>query len=666
MPAKDRKILIRTRVVAGLMLLFAMAVVVKLFNIQIEGEAYREKADETTLREASIVPSMGNLYSDDGSLLATSVTRYDVRWDALTPSDKNFEKYVKPLSDSLSAMFKKSSSYYQNMLRKERSYKNRYLLIGRNLGYSDYTRLRKFPLLNMSPYKGGVIIETKTTREYPLGSIAHRSIGYERKDENGYITRVGLEGAFSKYLRGVEGRRLEQKIAKGQWKMVSGFNIIDPKDGHDVVSTININIQDIAHHALLTQLEQYKADHGCVVVMEVSTGEVKAISNLGRSKEGKYYERLNYAIGEAHEPGSVFKLMTLVTAMEERGIDTSYVVDTKQGKLTFYGKNVHDSNKKGYGKISIAKAFAVSSNTGFVQMTHDLFSKKPKQFTDRLETMGLAQPLGLPILGEGKPYIPNPKDKKNWSGISLEWMSFGYGLHLTPMQTLTFYNAIANNGVMVKPRLIKEVKEWNKTIEKFNVEVINHKICSEQTAQKAKVLLQNAVEKPYGTARKLYSPDFSMAGKTGTAQKDYKDKSKLGYISSFTGFFPADNPKYSCIVVIHNPDKNIGYYGNDVSGPVFKAIAQKIYTNSLLIDTIEEVDDASERTQNSYDDYYAKAQKYKTIMPNVVGMNAMDAVALLENMGMKVKLVGGGRVSTQSVASGTKLKKQETIILQLS
>lgn len=666
MEAKDKKILARTYLVAFCLLAFAVAIVTKLIRLQIEGDAYREKAEETTLREAVIVPNKGNLYSDDGSLLATSVTRYDIRFDALSPSNKNFEKYIKPLSDSLSAMFKKPTSYYQNMFRKERSYKNRYVLIARNLGYSEYIRIKKFPLLEMGSYRGGLIVEQKTTREYPLGSIAHRSIGYERKDENGYVTRVGLEGAFSKYLLGKEGRRLEQKIAKGQWKLASGFNIIDPKDGYDVVSTIDINIQDIAHHALLTQLEKHKADHGCVVVMEVNTGEIKAISNLGRSSDGNYYERLNYAVGEAHEPGSVFKLMTMVTALEERGVDTSYVVDTKKGKLTFYGKPVWDSNRKGYGKISLAKAFAVSSNTGIVQMAHELFSKNPKQFTDKLANMSLTEPLGLPIIGEGKPYFPNPKEKKGWSGIALEWMAFGYGLHLTPLQTLTFYNAIANDGVMVKPRLIKEVKEWNRTIEKFNAEVINHQICSQETAKKMKALLEDVIEKPYGTGHKLYSPDFSMAGKTGTAQKNYGDKSKLNYISSFAGFFPVDNPKYSCIVVIHEPDKQTGYYGADVSGPVFRSIAHKIYTNSLLIDTVEDVDEASKTTDDNYNDYYAKAQKYKTIMPSVVGMNAMDALALLENMGLKVRLVGDGKVTSQSIARGTKVNKKETVILQLS
>lgn len=659
---KDRGISGRTLFIALLFLAFAIAIGVKLINVFVNGDEYAQMAKENTIQEFIIEPNRGNLYSDDGSLLATSVTRYDIRFDAKTPSNKNFEKFINPLSDSLAKVLPESVSYYKNLLRKARKTNNRYLLLARDLGYSDYVRIKRFPLLNKGAYKGGLIVEQQTTREYPLGGIAHRSVGYVRKDENGNYTRVGLEGAFDKYLAGVEGRHLKQKIAKGQWKPINDSNEIDPKDGYDVVSTININIQDIAHHALLTQLEKYKADHGCAVVMEVNTGEVKAISNLGRNQNGKYYERLNYAVGETYEPGSLFKIPVLVTAMEESTIDTTYVVDTQGGKISFYGYDVRDSNGKGYGKISLAKAIEVSSNTAIVQAVHDLFHKNPKKFVNRLNKMNLNQPLGLPIIGEGKPKIPQPNTRE-WSGISLEWMAFGYGLEMTPLQVLTFYNAIANNGVMVKPRMIKEVKEWNKTIEKFDVEVTNEKICSEETVSKIKKILENVVKN--GTGKSLYSPNFSMAGKTGTAQKDYDDKSKLGYISSFAGFFPADNPKYSCIVVIHNPDKSIGYYGADVSGPVFKSIAQKIYTNSLLIDTIDDVEKSSSATQKDYDKYFDISNRYKTIMPNVVGMSAMDAISILENMGLRVTVLGRGKVMNQSLPSGQKIGNTRSVTLEL-
>lgn len=666
MEKNDKKITSRTYLVAIMMLLMIGVIAVKLIKIQIDGDEYRAKVDETTLREADIIPSQGNLYSDDGSLLATSVTRYDIRWDGIAPSRANFNKYVKPLSDSLSRMFGKPNSYYLNFFKKERSLKNRYMLVATNLGYSEYSRIKKFPLFNKGPYKGGIIVERNIKREYPLGGIAHRSIGYAHTDETGYTTRVGLEGAYASYLLGTKGRRVEQKIAQGQWKLASGFNIIEPKDGYDVVSTININIQDIAHHALLTQLKKYKAHHGCVIVMEVNTGEIKAISNLElNTRNDTYSERYNFAIGEAHEPGSVFKLMTVVAAMEARNIDTTYVVDIKEGKQQYYDKTFQDSQHRFTGNISLNKAFSVSSNVGMTELVHSLFSKSPSDFTTKLIQMNLNQPLGLPILGEGIPYIPTPRDKI-WSGVTLESMAIGYSVKITPLQSLAFYNAIANGGVMVKPRMIKEVKEWNKTVEKFNVEIVNGKICSKQTADRAKGLLANVVERSYGSGHRLHSPDFSMAGKTGTARKNYAsaDKSKLSYISSFAGFFPVDNPKYSCIVVIHEPDKSVGFYGADVSGPVFKSIAHKIYTNSLLMDTVENVDKISASTTTNYEDYYAKVAKYKTIMPDLSGMNVMDAVALLENMGLRVKFSGEGKVSAQSIAKGTKVPRNIVVVLQ--
>ena len=326
MSGTPKHILIRLYLVSGGMFLFAIAVMVKLVNIQtVDGDKYRELAMQRTEKMFTIEPNRGNLYSDDGSLLATSVSKYTIRFDAVTVSDADFEAGVGPLSRELGRMLGRPASQYENILRKARASKNRYALIARNLDYSQYMAVKEFPLFEKGPYKGGMIVEQKTVREHPLGKIAERSVGYERYDENGYATRVGLEGAFGRYLRGNEGKRLKQKIAKGQWKPIGLDNIIEPQDGYDVISTIDINIQDIAHHALLRQLEHYKAEHGTVIVMETRTGEIKAISNLGRTDEGTYYERLNYAIGESHEPGSTFKLMSLVAALEDGVVDTSTV-----------------------------------------------------------------------------------------------------------------------------------------------------------------------------------------------------------------------------------------------------------------------------------------------------------------------------------------------------
>ena len=668
MPVTEKNILTRLYIVAGFLFLFAIAVLVKLVSIQmVEGDKYRKLAMDRTEKMFTIAPKRGNLYSDDGSLLATSVSRYTIRFDAETVGKRDFEDNVKPLSEALAKLLGNSSSHYQQLLRKAKVNKNRYALIARNLDYSDYVAVKQFPLFNKGPYKGGLIIEQKIVREHPLGKIAERSVGYERVDEDGYYTRVGLEGAFGQYLRGVEGKRLKQKIAKGQWKPIGWDNIVEPKDGYDVVSTIDINIQDIAHHALLGQLEKYNAEHGCVIVMETKTGEVKAISNLGRTSEGKYYERLNYAIGESHEPGSTFKLMSMVVALEDKVIDTNTVIDTEKGTFKVYNRTVRDSKHGGYGKISAAKAFEVSSNTAFAKIINNNYKDNPEKFVNRLMNMNLHRELGLPINGEGTPVIRYPGDK-GWSGVSLAWMSHGYEVSLTPLQTLTFYNAIANDGEMLKPRLIKAVKEWDKTILKFEKEVINPSICSKETAHKVQQLLKDVVEKKHGTGHGLYSPNFSMAGKTGTTQKNYvsKDPEVMKYISTFAGYFPADDPKYSCIVVIHEPDKSVGYYGADVSGPVFKSVAQKIYASSPLVDEVDVNDAETKNLEEDYQRYFAASNKKYNEVPNVEGMSGMDAVSILENLGIQVEVKGNGKVKKQSIAKGTDLKKVNKIILVLS
>ena len=655
--------------ISGCMFVFALMVVYNLTKIQfVNGDSYRALAEKRTLKDVVIPANRGNVYSLNGNLLATSVPKYDIRIDLVTSTTQNFEMFLGGLCDSLSNFNKSSKSELQKQLRKARENKNRYFLLASNLDYSDYLRFRSFPLLKLGSFRGGLIVEQKTKRDYPLGGIAQRSIGYERMDTQGYITRVGIDGAFGeKYLRGVNGKRLKQSIGKGQWKPIDDFNQTEPKDGYDVYTTIDVNIQDIAHHALLEQLEIYKADHGSVVVMETKTGEIRAISNLGRNLEGNYYERLNYAIGESHEPGSTFKLMALAVALEDQKIDTTSIVDTKDGVLSFYGNKVRDSKKGGYGKISVAEAFEVSSNTGVVSAVYEAYKKNPSLFVDGLYRMNLRDSLGLALVGEGKSIIPDPRIKNNrWSGIALQWMAYGYGVSFTPLQTLTFYNAIANDGKMVKPRFLKEVKAIDQSIEVFETEVINAQICKPATIKKLQALLKNVVEKPHGTAHGLYSENFSMAGKTGTCQKNYSSKDQLNYISTFSGYFPADSPKYSCIVVIHEPDKNVGYYGADVSGPVFKKIAQKIYTDAPSMDFIDNINQTSEAVQNQFQAYFKLAQAATNIMPDLKGMPAMDAIAILENMGLKVTTIGDGIVEKQSLVSGQKVKPNTNIVLELS
>lgn len=667
MAVEDKYISYRIYLVAFAIFLMAMAIAVKLTNIQwVEGDYYRKLAKERTVKNFVIPANKGNIYSADGSLLATSIPNYEIRFDAVAPKSEAFDKNIEALSDSLAVVLGKPTNFFENELRKARANKNRYFLVARNLSYTEYMKIKSFPLFNLGAYKGGIIIEQETVRENPIGKIAERTIGYERVNPDGTPDGKGIEWAYRNYLNGKDGRILKQKIAKGQWKPIRDVNEIDPQDGYDVISTIDVFIQDIAHHALLKQLEDYQADHGCVVVMETQTGQVKAISNLGRDKDGSYYETTNYAYTESHEPGSTFKLVDLMAILEDKVADTSTVYDSKGGEIRYSGKVVRDSHKGGYGKISLARGFEMSSNTVMVQAVYNSYKNNPSKFVNHVNSYGLNKKLGMEFKGEGKPFIPQPTDK-NWSNISLPWMAFGYGVSVTPLQTLTFYNAVANNGVMVKPQMVSEIKKWNTTIKKFDTQVINPKVCSQETIHKLKAVLENVVKK--GTASKLYSKDFSMAGKTGTAAVNYGKDGGVGkyYASSFAGYFPADHPKYSCIVVVHKPSTvNNNYYGADVAGPVFKRIAQKIFTDAPSTNEIKNLNRKIPKQENNYDSYFAKSQKKQNSIPNVKGMPGMDAIALLENLGMKVKAVGIGKVKKQSLQAGQNLVKNTTILLELS
>ncbi|MEZ4839471.1 penicillin-binding protein [Flavobacterium sp.] len=664
MEVTDKHISYRIYLVAVLVFLMAIGITVKLTNIQwVEGDYYRKLAKERSVKNFVIPANKGNIYSSDGSLLATSIPNYKIRFDAMAPKIEDFNKNLQPLCDSLSQLLGKPSQFYKTEFLRARATRNRYYLVARNLSYTEYIKIKSFPLFNKGAYRGGIITEQQTVREHPIGLVAERTIGYERIRPNGTPDGKGIEWAFRDYLNGKDGKRLMQKMAKGQWKPIRDENEVEPQDGYDVVSTIDVYIQDIAHHALLKQLEFYEAEHGCVVVMETKTGEVKAISNLGRDKEGNYVETVNYAVAESHEPGSTFKLIDLIALFEDKVADTSDVFDSNGGVITYYNRKVRDSKKGGYGKISLGRGFELSSNTVLVQAVYNNYKNNPQQFIDHIKRMKIHEPIGIQIKGEGKPKIPQPGDK-NWYGTTLPWMAYGYGVSMTPLQTLTLYNAVANDGEMVKPLFVKEVKEWNKTIKRFDKEVINPKIASQETINKVKAVLENVVKK--GTGSKLYSKDFSMAGKTGTAQMGYSDKANLYYASSFVGYFPADKPKYSCIVVVHKPSKSKGYYGADVSGPVFKRIAQKVFTDVPSTNEVKSLEKNIPIQDKNYDTYFANSSKNLKTIPNVKGMSGMDALALLENLNVKVKIIGIGKVKKQSIQPGEPILKNSTIILELT
>lgn len=656
---------------AAFLSIFLLTIIIRVGNLQyIQGERYRELATELTIRQDTIYANKGNVYAADGNLLATSMSKFTIRMDVVAVDNNVFEKNIVNLSKELSNMLGKTPKYYQTKLRKAKRLKNRYLLIARNIGYNDYLRMKSFPIFKLGVYRGGFIAEHKTVREHPIGKIAERTIGYD--DFRG---EAGIEGAFADFMQGTNGLRWKQKIAKNQWKPISDVNEKEPIDGCDVITTIDVNIQDITHHALLRQLEYFDADHGCAVVMETKTGEIKSISNLGRTSSGKYYEKRNYAVWESHEPGSTFKLASLIAALDDKVIDTSTVVDTEKGKIFIHNKKVEDSRRGGYGKISAARVFEVSSNVGIVKLMKKHYDENPSKFIEKLDSYGFTKPIGFKIKGEGKPNIPKPSDKKRWNKISLEWMSWGYGISVTPMQTLMFYNAVANDGVMVKPRFVKELRKQEKVERVFETEVANPQIASKETLQKVKKVMENVVVK--GTADNIYSPSFSMAGKTGTAKKYIpRTKNKKGewqggyystkqYVASFAGFFPADEPKYSCIVVIHDPNKKKGYYGATVAAPVFKEIAQKIYTTTPVNNQYVDDELPLKKIENQYETYHRVLAKSHTKIPNVVGMDGMDAVSLLENIGLKVKVAGVGKVNYQSLSKGESLQKGKTIFLKL-
>lgn len=648
----SKKLMQRFYLLVLFILIFSFILIFKLFHIQFyENETGLGIEPESIVKNVILEPSRGNIYASDGNILATSIPRYELHWDSVTTDDYLFETKKKILADSIASLTGLSSKFILKKLEKAKRNKNRYFLVAKNVSYSDYKRYKSFPIFNQNVYRGGLIVEQEIKREHPLGKIAERTIGYEKQDNNGSYFRVGLEGAFSEYLRGNPGIRLKQKIANGQWKPISDSNEKEPTEGYDLYTTLDVNIQEIVHNTLLGQLEKFEAEHGTAVVMEVKTGEIKAIANLGRTDEGKYYEKLNYAVGEAHEPGSTFKLMGIIAALEDKVIDYNSLINTGKGELKFFDKyKVKDSKRGGHGIITASKAFEVSSNVGLVKIIYDNYKDNPKKFVDRLYNLGLNKTLGLPIKGEGIPKIPYPTDS-NWDGLDLPWMAYGYGVAITPLQTLAFYNAIANDGEMVKPRFISQISNLgNLPTKVFSKQTLNPSVCSKETLNKVQQMLYNVVDKKWGTAFNIKDELLSMAGKTGTCQVDYTSE-EVQYISSFVGYYPVENPKYSCIVVIHRPNKSIGYYGSTVAAPVFKTIAKKIFN------------DIPKKIEISYS---AFTDLDNNTVPNVKGLNQKEAIKKLKNKGMTVKVKGKGIVKSQSIKPGSKIKNQQKIVIESS
>jgi cell division protein FtsI (penicillin-binding protein 3) len=552
-----------------------------------------------------------------------------------------------------------------------------------------------WPIFREGRMGGGVIFEKIDKRFRPFKFLAFRTIGYLNEDNYG----AGLEYSFNDVLAGKNGKALFQRMVGGNWKPIYDGTEIRPEDGLDIVTTIDVNIQDVAESSLLKALKDHNADYGCVVVMNVKTGEIKAISNL--TKNGNNYsEILNYAVSGQGltEPGSTFKLVSMMALLENTNVKLTDSIATGNGRHRFFDRVMVDHKHGGYGTITVQEAFEKSSNIAISILINEHFGIQPQKFIDFIKKIGLAQPLGFQMKGEGIPYIKSPSDK-SWSGITLPWMSIGYELKLTPLQILTLYNAVANDGKMVLPMIVKYTKSADQIKKEYEPVILNDRICSNKTLKQIQSLLEGVVEE--GTASNIRNSHYKIAGKTGTAQKIKEGGGySRSYHTSFAGYFPADNPKYSSIVVIDNP-KNNYQYGSDVAAPVFKTIADKIFSvdmelhkPSLVAALLDDGkfpvipagfhDDLNlvcdklkiKSSSNQQEDWVrAKIENNEVtfipqplnqeMVPDVRGMLLRDALFLLENAGHVVEFKGTGRVTRQSQTPGTKIIKGSRISIEL-
>jgi cell division protein FtsI (penicillin-binding protein 3) len=691
---EKKQLYIKSYVLYFLAVIAMIVVVVRICFIQYgdvvpEATVIDETGNEITTKIDSIEPSRGRILADDYSDLVTSVPLYNLYIDLTVMDDEMYQK-IDSLAYHLSLLFtEKSKAEWESELIMGRQNKDRYHKIATKVKYDIVKQVRTFPILREKKYKGGYIEEKYIKREMPYGELAQRTLGYKREGAK----PVGLEGAFDYYLTGEYGLENKQLI-NGSWKPVGSEFLKDPIDGADIVTSINIDIQDVAENELRHQLENQSAKHGTVVLMEVETGFVKAIANLTRGEDGKYYESYNHAVASRTDPGSTFKLVSLMALLEDHKVNITDTVGA-YGEYIFYNHPVKDHDEGGYGRITIQQAFEKSSNV-FSKIVNDAYSKNPQEFINRIRSFGIADTLGIDISGEPFPMIKNV-GQDGWSGLTLPQMAIGYEVELTPLQILAFYNAVANNGEYIKPQFVKEIRKDGKTLKVFEKVVLKEKICSDETLEKLKICLEGVVER--GTGSGLKSANFKIAGKTGTAKLVNTNQGYgTEYLASFVGYFPADKPKYSCIVSIAGPTQQI--YGAQVSGTVFAAIANKVFSSSMeyhpnynglnRIASSPKVkngnaDDAAlvleklgvkfkNLSQNENwivagvaENYVTLEPRYvdKTHVPNLVGMPLNDAVFLCENSGLRVMISGSGRVVSQSLTAGDVFVKGQTIKLEL-
>ena len=696
-----KTIVSRIAIVYFVLLLFGAVVVFKMISVQqIKNEKWQKIEANLSKNTIIVEPNRGNICADDGSVLATSVPGYYVRIDLAAEGVKRvYSNESDSLAFHLSAMFKDASKAQYNQ-RLNAAYRNKnrgFMLTPRKVDYTELQKIKKFPILRRGRFGGGVIIEQENKRITPLGMLALRTIGGLNKGAyggvHGPIGYTGLEDAYEPYLKGKDGISYKQNLS-GRWVTRTE---IEPEAGMDIITTINVKMQDIAENALNKQLHVTKADWATVILMEVKTGKIKAIANLGKGKD-EYYEKDNYALGArgCYEPGSTFKLVSLMVALEDGVVDTSDVFDTGNGAWYSNGRTIKDSH--GYGKLTVKQIFEKSSNIGTAMIITSNYANNPRDYVDRVYSFDVNKPLGLDLNGEGVPYFKYPGDT-DWWGTTLGSMAYGYDSKMTPLQILNFYNAVANDGKMVKPQLVSEIKDNGALVKQFKPEILNPMIASKETIGKAQKMLEGVCL--YGTGKTLNNKYFTIAGKTGTARvatgnTGYSDGM---YLATFVGYFPADNPKYSMIVTFNN--SKVGYYGATVAGPVFKEVSEKIFALQGFIE--ESGDDASDIEKlpavkkGKSEDILRIAEELNiqnligkpnsqmasvsvqdsTVIltdneiqagkvPNVKGMGASNAIFLMENAGLKVKVKGIGKVKKQSLVPGSNYRNGQTVYLTLS
>lgn len=709
-----KKIIPRYKIIAYVMLLAGFVIVGKAMYITtVKRDYWMKVASRLKKDSVDVKPVRGNILSCDSRLMASSLPEFRLYMDFKAGGEKKDSLWMEKVDSicmGLHEIFpEKSAAEFKRDLEEGRAKKSQNWPIWRKrVSYNVYSEVKKLPVFRLSPYKGGFHVETFNARQRPFGSLAQRTVGdmFGAKD----TARCGLELSFDSILRGKTGKISRRKVMN---KYLS-ITMQEPENGADIITTIDVNMQDLAERALIDELKEINGNVGVAIVMEVKTGDIKAIVNMTKCGEGVYREVKNNAVSDLLEPGSVFKTASIMVALDDGVVDTTYKVDTGSGIWDMYGAKMRDHNwhRGGYQVLSLPQTLEYSSNIGISRIIDKYYGKDPEKFVRGIDRIGLREDLKLPFVGATPPRIRMPEKNKrgqyvNWSKTALPWMSIGYETQIPPISTLTFYNAIANNGTMVRPRFVKQVVKDGQVIMDFPTEVIKQKICKDKTLREIQTILEHVVSQ--GLGKKAGSPLFKVAGKTGTAQISkgaggYKS-GQVNYLLSFAGYFPADAPRYSCIVCIQK--SGLPASGGGMSGVVFHNIAEGIMAQSLKLDATDARDslsilipdvksgnvaaagyvlnrlgiNANKNWSGSYADgnpiwgkarknssavYLAKGDLYgNRTIPDVTGMGARDAVYLLESRGVKVRLHGRGKVTEQSLPSGHIIKKGEVCSLKL-